>query len=89
MRIEEDIGKERTKVEELQAELREPELQASHSQNTMDHGPRSEDEMGGNVGDDEEDSDILDVGNLSLGDDLDSAKSLGLINAVILFLLVA
>ena len=38
-------------MDELQAELRKSELQASHIQHLIDHGP---DEMG-----DEEDSDIL------------------------------
>ena len=71
-RIEEDIGKERTKLDELQAELHKLELQASHTQHAIDHGLRyrSEDEMGGDVDDDEneEDLDILDFGNLSLGE---------------------
>ena len=50
----------------LQAELRELELQASGTQQLIDHGPASgsEDEMG-----DGEDSDNLDIGNLSLGED--------------------
>ena len=76
-RIEEDIGKERTKLDELQTELHKLELQASHTQHAIDHGLRyrSEDEMGSNVDDDvddddenEEDLDILNVGNLSLGE---------------------
>ena len=70
-RIEEDIGKERTKLDELQAELHKLELQASHTQHAIDHGLRyrSEDEMGGDVNDEnEEDLDILDFGNLSLGE---------------------
>ena len=63
-----DVGKERTKLDESQAELRKLELQASHIQSLIDHG--SEGEMGGNADDDldeEEDPDwgVLDVGNLS------------------------
>ena len=67
LRIEEDIGKERTKLDELQAELRELELQASNIQHLIDHG--SEDEMDSNGEDDEEDDEegTLGVGNLSLG----------------------
>ena len=63
----EDIGKERTKLDESQAELCKLELQASHIQHLIDHG--SEDEMDSNAdGDlDEEDDLDLDVGNLSLG----------------------
>ena len=67
--IEEDIGKECTNLDESQAELRKLELQASHIQHLIDHG--SEDEIGGSNAhgdsDDEEDSDsdILDVDNLS------------------------
>ena len=45
-RIEEDIGKERTKMDELQAELRKLELQTSHIQHLIDHGYGGEDEMG-------------------------------------------
>ena len=72
--IEEDIGKEHTKLDELQTEPHNLELQANHMQHSIDHGlgHRGEDEVGGNVDDDndnEEDSDILDVGNLSLGED--------------------
>ena len=67
-RIEEDIGKECTKLDESQAELRRLELQASHIPHLIDHG--CEDEMGGSNahGDsDEEDLhlDILDAGGLS------------------------
>ena len=56
----------------MQAELSKLELQASHIQHLIDygHGCLSEDEMGGEVDNDGgEDSDILDVGNLSLGED--------------------
>ena len=62
LRIEEDIGKERIKLDELQAGLRK--LEVRRIQISTDHGPasRSEGMMG-----DKEDSDILDVGNLSLG----------------------
>ena len=65
-RIEGDMGKEHSKLDELQAELRKLEIQASHIQHSIDHGPGSEDELG-----DEEGSDTsnLDVGNLSLGED--------------------
>ena len=69
-RIEEDIGKERTKLGESQAELHKLELQASHIQHSIDHGSASEDEVGSSYSDEGEDSDsegILDVGNLSLG----------------------
>ena len=52
----EDIVKERTKLDELQAELRRVELKASHIQHLIGHGPGSDDEMG-------------DVRNLSLGED--------------------
>ena len=45
-RIEEDIGKERTKVDELQVELHELELQASHTQHLINHGYGGEDEIG-------------------------------------------
>ena len=41
-----DIGKEHTKLDELQAELRKPELRASRIQYPTDHEPGSEDEMG-------------------------------------------
>ena len=51
--VEEDIGKERAKSDELEA-LSQP------------HPAYHEDEMGGNVGD-EEDSDILDVGDCLWG----------------------
>ena len=62
---EEDIGKKRTKLDDLQAELRKLELKARHIQHLIDHGPGSDDKMG-----DEDDSDILDIGsNLSLGED--------------------
>ena len=65
-RIERDMGKKYSKLDELQAELHKLELQASHIQRSIDHGPGSEDELG-----DEEHSDTsnLDVGNLSLGED--------------------
>ena len=63
-RIEGDMGEERSKLDELQAEPRKLELQASHIQHLIDHGPGSEDELG-----DEEGSDSLGVGNLSLGED--------------------
>ena len=63
-RIERDMGKGRTKLDESQAELHRLELQASHTQHSFDHGPGSEGEMC-----DEEGSNILDVGNLSLGED--------------------
>ena len=59
------MGIERTKLDELQAELRKLELQASHIRHSIDHGPVSEDELG----DEEEGSDILAVDNLSLGED--------------------
>ena len=45
-RIEVDIGKERTKMDEFQAELRELELQASHILYLIDHRYGGEDEMG-------------------------------------------
>ena len=45
-RIEGDMGKERTKLDELQAELCKPEPQASHIQHLIDHGPGSDDETG-------------------------------------------
>ena len=64
-RIGGDMGKERTKLDELQAELRKFELQASRIRHSIDHEPGSEDELG----DEEEGSDILDVDNLSLGED--------------------
>ena len=64
-RIEGDMGKERIKLDELQAELRKLELQASRIRHSIDHGPASEDELGG----EEEGSNILDVDNLSLGED--------------------
>lgn len=85
LRITGDIGKQRTKLKESQAELRKLELHVSQIQHLIDHG--SEDEMGSNVDDNEEDSDILSVGNLSLGEDSGEESSLGLINAVVLFLL--
>ena len=54
-------------MDELQAELRKLELQASHIQH-INRG--CEDEMGGNVDDDdEEDSDVSDAGDLSLEED--------------------
>ena len=64
-RIEEDIGKERAKLVESQAELRKLELQASHIQHLIDPGSEEEEEEE----EEEEDlgSDILDMGNLSLG----------------------
>ena len=71
-RIGGDMGKERTKLDELQAELRKLELQASHIRHSIDHGPGSEDELG----DEEEGSDILDVDNLFLG--VKRLSSLGL-----------
>ena len=64
-RIEGGMDKERTKLDELQAELRKLELQANHIQHLIDHGPGSEHELGG----EEQGSDILDVDNLSLGED--------------------
>ena len=42
----EDIGKERTKLDELQAELRKLELKARHIQHLITYGPGSDDEMG-------------------------------------------
>ena len=48
------MGKERTKLDELQAELCKHEPQASHIQHLIDHGPDSGDELG----DEEEGSDI-------------------------------
>ena len=67
LQIEEDIGKERTKLHELQAELCEIKLQASNIQHLSDDG--SEGEMDSNVEDDEEydQEGILGDGNLSLG----------------------
>ena len=53
-------------MDELQAELRKLELQASHIQH-INRG--CEDEMGGNVDDDNEDSDVSDAGDLSLEED--------------------
>ena len=58
-RIEEDVGKERTKMGELQAELRELELQASHIQYLIDHGYGGESEMGDEddeIGDEEDEA---------------------------------
>ena len=46
-RIERDMGKERTKLDVLQAELRKLELQAGHIRHSIDHGSASEDELGG------------------------------------------
>ena len=83
--IEEDIGKERAKLAELQAELCKLKLQASedsgatgskissNSDDEMGDDPEMgggdvmgmNDEMGGNG---EEDPDILDSGNWSLGE---------------------
>ena len=55
-------------MDELQAGPRKLELQASHIQQLIDRGHRSEDKTGGNVDDDsEEDSDILDVGDCLWG----------------------
>ena len=57
--IEEDVGKERTKMGELQAELRELKLQASHIQHLIDHGYGGEDEMGDEddeIGDEEDEA---------------------------------
>ena len=72
-RIEEDIGKERTKMDELQAELRGLELQTSHIQHLIDHGYGGEDEMRDEDDEprdvDDSDSDILDVDNLPSGVD--------------------
>ena len=72
-RIEEDISKEHTKLDELQAELRKLELQASSIQDLIDHSPGSEDEVGD---EDFEDPGILDVSNLSLGEDSDKCDEL-------------
>ena len=58
-RIEEDVGKERTKMGGLQAELRELELQASHIQHLIDHGHGGKDEMGDEddeIGDEEDEA---------------------------------
>ena len=63
LRIEGDIGEERTKLGEFQIELRKLE----HTQHLIDHGPGNEDEMGDEP---EEDSDIMDadsISGLSLG----------------------
>ena len=81
----EDIGKERAELGELQVEPCKLELQASQIQH-IDHG--IEDEMGGNVDDDdEEDSDILVVGDLSFGETpVKRLSSLGLTNAEMSFL---
>ena len=61
-------------MDESQAELRELEPQASHIQHLIDHGSGSDsdDEMGGSVDNDGEDSEdlddrILDVGNCLWG----------------------
>ena len=69
LRIEEDIGKERVKLDELQAEVRKLELQTSHTQRLVDE-PGSDDEMDDEP---EEGPDIMDVdidstSNLSLGE---------------------
>ena len=44
-RIEGDMGKEHSKLDELQAELRKLEIQASHIQHSIDYEPGNEDEM--------------------------------------------
>ena len=76
LRIEGDIGKERTKLDESQAELHKLELQATHIQHLIDHG--SGDEMGSNAdgdsGEEEGSGSDLDVGNLSLGCGEESAS---------------
>ena len=54
----------KTTYQVSKAELRELELQASDIQHLVDRGPGSEDEVGS---EEDLDSDILDVGNLSLG----------------------
>ena len=69
----EDIGKERTKLDELQAELRKLKLQASHIQHLIDHGPESDDEMGY-----EEDSGILFLGEDS-GEGFGPTPELGIL----------
>ena len=79
-RIEGDMGKERTKLDELQAELRKLELQASHIRHSIEHGSGSEDELGY----EEEGSDILDVDNSSLGQE--SGEAVEQFGLVILFL---
>ena len=82
--IEEDIGKERAKLVELQAELCKLKLQASEDSGSSRMGSDSDDEMGGDddpemgggdvmggndeMGGNGEDPDILDVGNWSLGE---------------------
>lgn len=60
--IEEDIGKERVKLDGLQAELRKLELQVGEDIGEIGGNEEigSSDEMGGI---DKEDSDVLDVGN--------------------------
>ena len=58
-RIEEDVGKERTKMGGLQAKLRELELQASHIQHLIYHWYGGEDEMGDEddeIGDEEDEA---------------------------------
>ena len=73
LRIEGDIGEERTKLDEFQIELRKLELQASHTQRLINHGPGSDDVLG-----DEPEEDIMDsnrTSGLSLGED--SGKELG------------
>ena len=74
------MGKERTKLDELQAELRKLELQAGHIRHSIDHGPGGGDELR----DEEEGSDILDVDNLYLGED--SGEAVEQFGLVILFL---
>ena len=66
-RIEEDIGQERTKLGESQAELHKLVLQASHIQHSINHGSASEDERGSRYSEGEDSEGVLDVGNLSLG----------------------
>lgn len=66
MQVEGGIINGRTILDELQAEIRKLELQASHIQYLINHGPGNGDEMGG------EDLDITDVestSNLPLGRD--------------------
>ena len=79
-------------MDESQAELRELEPQASHIQHLIDHGSGSDsgDEMGGNVDNDDEDSEdlddrISDVGNCLLGTPVERMSSLCLIHVVIIF----
>ena len=65
--LEGGVGKEHSKLDELQAKQYELRLQASNIQHLINHG--SEDKMDSNGEDDEEDDaeGILCIGNLSLG----------------------